>query len=110
MTGKGRTKKLTRDRWEEEWVNNKTIVGSEQSEKHQPHMISSRDSLVLYTALSLFYHDGEDGEDGDGDDDVDTWGQERGVFNETGRNCRCRGLITAPHHHHLPPPTPRQMH
>ena len=68
-------------------------------------MISSRDSLVLYTALSLFYHDGEDG---DGDEDVDTWEQERGVFNETGRNCRCRGLITAPHHQL--PPTPRQMH
>ena len=63
-------------------------------------MISSRDSLVLYTALSLFYHDGEDG---DGDEDVDTWEQERGVFNETGRNCRCRGLITAPTtNYHLP--------
>ena len=62
-------------------------------------MISRESS---YTQLCRFF---DHGEDGDVDEDVDTQGQERGVFNETGRNCRCRGLITAPTtttYHHLP--------
>ena len=61
------------------------------------------------TNLVMMFDDKAAASDDD-DADVDTLGARAGVFNETGRNCRCQGLITAPPHH-LPPTTyPSKMH
>ena len=52
------------------------------------------------TNLVMMFDDKAAASDDD-DADVDTLGARAGVFNETGRNCRCRGLITH-HRHHQP--------
>ena len=57
------------------------------------------------TNLVMMFDDKAAASDDD-DADVDTLGARAGVFNETGRNCRCRGLIT----HHQPPVKCTAMH
>ena len=60
------------------------------------------------TNLVMMFDDKAAASDDD-DADVDTLGARAGVFNETGRNCRCRGLITH-HRHHQPPVKCTAMH